>query len=476
MDLTAIAAQAREAQAGWASSPLDRRVALMREVSRRFAARADELAASVCAETRKASTDAWFADIVPNLDLFAWWTGPGLALLRPQRAPLSRLKFPGKRGELRFEPRGLIGLISPWNYPVALPLRTLVPALMAGNAVLFKPSEVTPRTGALLADIFDAVLPPGLVTVVQGGAEAGEAVVDAADHVVFTGSVATGRRVALRCAEQLKTVSLELGGKDAAVVLADCDLERTVQGVLWAACGNSGQNCAAIERVYVEAPLYERFVEALVGLAAQTPCAPAATAAQEATVRRHLDDAIARGAVAHGALPGPVVLTGAPEDALAWTEETFGPLIPVAPVRDAEDGLTRANASRFGLTTSLWTRDLARAERLAARAHSGTVTINNAAFTAALPFAPWSGRGESGHGVTNSALALLDLVRPKFVLIDAHRDPEAWWFPASPAAVTLARDTLAWLSAEGPSKLARTVGVLRGLRRRLAEQRRFSRG
>ena len=476
MDLTAIVGAARAAQAAWGRLSLERRGEHLREIGRRFAARGEEVVAIVCEETKKSAGDAWFADVVPNLDLFDWWTGQGLDAIKPQKAPISRLKFPGKRATLSFEPRGLVGLISPWNYPAALPLRTLVPALMAGNAVLSKPSEVTPRTGALLVEIFNSVLPPGLLSLVQGAAEAGEAVIDAADHVVFTGSVATGRKVALRCAAQLKSVSLELGGKDAAVVLADCDLERTVQGILWAGCSNSGQNCAAVERVYVERAIYGPFVAALTQLAARAEVAPVATEAQDRTVRRHIEQAVARGAKLHGSYPGAVILTDVPEDAEVMIEETFGPLIPVVPVADADEGLALANATRFGLTTSLWTRDIAKAEALAARAESGVVTINNASFTAAMPFAPWSGRRESGHGVTNSHLAILELVQPKFVLVDQNKAPEAWWFPMSADALALARDTLDWLTAQGTAKVTRTVGVLRGMKRRINEQKAWFRG
>ena len=479
MDISAIAGAARAAQAaqvGWARLSLERRGEHLEEIGRRFAARGEEVVRVVCEETKKSEGDAWFADVVPNLDLFDWWTGKGLDAIKPQKAPISKLKFPGKRATLSYEPRGVVGLISPWNYPAALPLRTLVPALMAGNAVLFKPSEVTPRTGALLVEIFNSVLPAGLLALVEGAGDAGEAVIDAADHVVFTGSVATGRKVALRCAAQLKTVSLELGGKDAAIVLADCDLDRTAQGIFWAGCSNSGQNCAAVERVYAERPVYDRLVAALAGLAARAEVAPVATAAQDAIVRRHLEDALARGAKAHGTYPGAVILTDVPDDAEVMTEETFGPLIPVVPVADAEEALARANGTRFGLTTSIWTTDIAAGEALAARAESGVVTLNNASFTAAMPFAPWSGRGESGHGVTNSHLAILELVQPKFVLVDQNKAPEAWWFPLSADALTLARDTLDWLTAKGTAKLTRTVGVLRGMKRRVNEQKSWFRG
>lgn len=468
--LAEVVAHMRRAQVAWANLPLAERCRQVRAVAAVFSRRAEELARVVVEETKKDPTDAWFADIVPNHDLFTWWSGAGAKALAPTPAPLSQLKFPKKRGYIRHEPRGLVGLVTPWNYPAALTLRTLVPALVAGNAVLLKPSEHTPRTGDLLASMFSEVLPSGLVAVHHGAAEAGQAVVDQADHVVFIGSVASGRKVAARAAEQLKSVSLELGGKDAAVVLADCDLERTVAGVLWGAISNSGQNCAAIERCYVERSIYEAFVRQLVALAARTPVAPVTTAAQDAVVRAHLEDAARRGATLHGSYPGAVILEHVPDDALIATEETFGPVLPIFPVASAEEGLAKANASRFGLTTSLWTRDIARAEVLAASADSGVVTINNHACSAAMPFAPWSGRKLSGHGVTSSHLAISELTRPKFVLVDRNAAPEVWWHPFDEQAVALARDSLAWLGASGLDKARKTLGLLSAMKRRVTRQ------
>ena len=466
-------ATVQAAQRAWAAEPLDVRCSYLRQVGRRFAARAEEVARVVCEETGKLPLDAWWADVVPNLDLFTWWTGAGARPLRPRRLPLSGVRYPGKQADLLLEPKGVIGLITPWNYPIAIPLRTLVPALLAGNAVMLKPSEVTPRCGALLGQLFGEVLPGGVVTVVQGGADAGRRVVDEADHVVFVGSVAAGREVATRCAEQLKTVGLELGGNDAALVLRDADLERTVAGVLWGACTNSGQNCAAVERVYVERPVYAAFLERLLARAAELAgtLAPAATPAQAAIVQAHLDDAVARGARAHGAYPpGPVVLTDVPAAARVLREETFGPLCPVVPVESAEEGLRLANDTRYGLTLSIWTDDEPRARSLAGRARAGVITINNVAFTASMPFAPWSGRGDSGHGVTGSELALRELVQPRLVVLDELRAPEPWWFPATTGAVDLARRSLAWLGASPLARVGATPGLLAAMRARRREQ------
>jgi len=471
MELSSVFVAAHAAQVEWSRRSLPERGALLREIGRRFAARGADVAAVVVGETKKDPVDAWFSDVVPNLDLFDYWSGDGAKAIAPKKAPISALKFPKKEGRLVYEPKGVIGLITPWNYPAALTLRTLVPALMAGNAVVYKPSEHTPKTGDLLAEVFNQVLPAGLLQVVHGAGEAGQAVVAGSDHVVFIGSVATGRKVAMQAAASLKSVSLELGGKDAAIVLADCEIERTAAGVFWGAMTNSGQNCAAIERVYAEKAVYPELVKHLVGLAAKAPIAQVATEAQDQIIRRHLDDAKARGATLHGSYPGAVILENVPADAAIATEETFGPVLPVWSVDSVEEAMRRTNDSPYGLTTSVWTTNYSTAESIAAAAKAGVVTINNSACTAAMPFAPWSGRKDSGTGVTSSPLAILEMVQPKFILIDRNADPEVWWFPLSDQATALAKQTLEWLSSQGIAKLGKTLGLLGAMKKRVAEQK-----
>jgi acyl-CoA reductase-like NAD-dependent aldehyde dehydrogenase len=461
----------RAAQSQWASLGIEERAETLRAIGDTFAGRAETLIARVCEETQKSQVDAWFADLIPNIDLFTYWAGPGKKHLREESVGLSSLKFPGKVAKLRYEPKGIVGLITPWNYPVALPLRSLIPALLAGNAVLFKPSEVTPSTGDLLASIFNEYLPTGLLTVVHGAKDAGEAVVDASDHVIFIGSVETGRSVATRCAQSLKTVSLELGGKDAALVLADCDIGRTAQGILWGAMSNSGQNCASIERVYVEEEVYQPFLDALTSLAQGVTVHPVATSTQNKKVESHLEDAVARGGKLIGTYPGPVLVTDVPEDAAIVQDETFGPVCVVSSVPSAREGIRRSNQSRYGLTTSIWTKNEKRAMELAEEADTGVVSINNVALTGAMPFAPWSGRRESGSGVTNSHLAIREMVQSKFILYDSNKDPEVWWFPATDQALELARTTVAWLTAKPFSKIGKTFKVLGAMKARIKDQK-----
>lgn len=450
-DIPDLARKARDAQRAWADRPAHERANVIEKVKKRLLSRAEEIAELVHRECGKPIEEAALSEVLPNADLIEYWTASIEELLEGTTVEFDPVAYPGKLGRIHKAPRGLVGLITPWNYPVAIPLRTIVPALLAGNAVLFKPSEVTPRSGALVASLFEGLLPEGLLTLVQGGGDVGGAIIEEADVVVFTGSVATGRRVAVRCAERLIPCSLELGGKDAAIVLADAPLERTANGLLWGAFTNAGQNCASIERVYVERAIADKLIPRLVELTkALKPGVDTAvltTMKQCDIVRRHLAHAESDGAeILVGGAPDAGSLAFAPtvvklerEDTLLMREETFGPILPIVVVDDAKDAIARVNASTFGLTTSIWTRRINHAHDLARTLRTGVVTINNHGFTAAVPAAPWTGTGDSGYGITNSPFALAELTRPQFVLEDRSRAArELWWYPYTPVLRTIA--------------------------------------
>lgn len=466
-----LVASAREAQAAWAELPARERAAALLDVKKRLLSRAEAIADVVQKECGKPLEEALLADVLPNADLVEYWTASIEELLEGQDVELDPLSYPGKSGRIHRAPRGVVALVTPWNYPVAIPLRTLLPALLAGNAVVFKPSEVTPRSGALVASLFEGLLPKGVLTLVQGGGAVGEALVRAdVDLVVFTGSVPTGKRIAALCAERLVPCSLELGGKDAAIVLEDADIERTARGLVWGAFTNAGQNCASIERVYavrsVASALTARIVELTKELRPGVDTAKLTTQRQCDVVRRHLAEAEASGAeVLVGGAPEagslafpPTVVKVTDESTPLLQDETFGPILPIVIVEDADDAVRRTNASRYALSTSVWTKAVRRGHKLAGALRSGVVTINNHGFTPALPAAPWTGTRDSGHGITNSPHALGELTRVRFVLEDRNRGKtELWWYPYTPA---LRRVVLAMAKLRGGAGFFGKLGAL----------------
>jgi len=479
-DLDAIVASAHGAQGLWAARDLDARVEALLAFKGRLLDRGDELARLISLETGKPEVEALLAEVLASGDVIDAWCKHIGAWLEDEPVALDATAYPKKEAWVTRVPRGVVAVIMPWNYPLALPLRTIVPALLAGNAVVFKPSEVTPRVGALLGECLAGLVPDSLFTVVQGGRDVGAALVASnVDLVAFTGSVAAGRKVALACAERFVPCSLELGGKDAAIVRADADLERAAAGIAWGAFTNAGQNCAAIERVYVHASVAESFLAKLVAtVKALTPRAdmgPLTTEAQRAIVQRHFEEAVARGAevltggTSEGLYFAPTVLRVTDDQCAAVREETFGPLLPVLVFASDDEAVSKPNDCRYGLTGSIWTRDEKAAGLIAAQLRTGVVTVNNHSFTGAIPLLPWTGTGETGTGITNSHFALDHLTRPRAVLVDRNRDPrELWWIPYGNALEPVARALLT-LKRPGASigaKLGALVALLTHLAKR----------
>ena len=452
--LREVVARCRAAQARHGARSVEDRATLLRRFADALLRRGEETVRVLMNECGKLEQEARLVEVLPTADLAAYWCEEGPALLANIAPELHPISYPGKRATIERAPRGVIALITPWNFPVAIPLRTIFPALLAGDGVVMKPSEYSPRCAELIAGAAREVFGEDLLIVVQGGGDLGAALIAAdVDAVVFTGSVATGKKVAHAAAEACVPVSLELGGKDAAIVLDDADLERTARGLVWAAFANAGQNCAAVERVYATPGIASKLEESIVAVTKELvlgrDVGPMTTLAQLQVVTRHVDEAVAAGArvLVGGARADrvglwypPTVLVDVPADAAVLHDETFGPVLPIVRVDNEEAAITAANASRFGLTGSVWTRDLERGERVARRLRTGVATVNNHAFTGAVPSLPWSGIGESGYGVTNSAHALELLSRPRAILVDASRAKrEMWWHPYTPALSAIAR-------------------------------------
>jgi succinate-semialdehyde dehydrogenase/glutarate-semialdehyde dehydrogenase len=445
--------EARLAQERWRESSFAERRALLGRVLEVLLDNADDVAATITAETGKPLVESFTSELLVALDTLVWLGRNAHGVLERERVSGVQPLLKHKRGWLVYEPLGVVALISPWNFPLGIPLTQVATAVVAGNAAVLKPSELSPLTGAWVERAFaEAGAPAGLVRAVHGGGATGAALAGARGvaKIVFTGSGAAGRKVAAAAAERLVPVTLELGGKDPMLVLDDADLERAVSGALWGGFLNCGQTCAAVERIYVQSALYEPFVEELARRARElrigagddpeVELGPLVSERQRARVEELVGDAVARGATARAggrradlALPGwfyePTVLTDVPREAQIESEEIFGPVVAVARVDDDEAAVRLANDSRFALGASVWTRDPERAERIADRLEAGMVWTNDVAYSYGACQASWGGRKQSGYGTTHSKHGLYGMSSVKFVDADSGRIRVPWWFP-----------------------------------------------
>lgn len=447
-EVRAAAARARAAQPAWAALPASVRAEAVRRFSQELLARRAEAATIVARENGKPVGEAMGVDVGVTLALADHFVVAAPRFLRARWRRSHMLAAWRKRVALVREPYGVVGIISPWNYPMFLPLSSGLPALLCGNAVLNKPSEWTPSIAELIKECLHAAgIPADIYQVIHGAGATGAALCDVVDKVFFTGSEATGRKVAQVCAQRLIPCALELGGSDPAIVLADADLRHAARGIAWGRFSNAGQTCVAAKRVFVEASVYPDFlahlkavVESLrvgPGTEDSTDIGPMIRPEQRATLEAQFNDAIAHGAKAALRVPAPLgdcffpptILTDVPGDCRAMTEETFGPLLPVTPVRDVEEAIARANASTQGLSASVWTGDVARGVAVARRLEAGSVLINDACTAAGISDVPHGGFKASGLGKVHGDLGLEECVRTKAIAVDRFQSwRQPWWF------------------------------------------------
>ena len=450
-DLPPIMERARRAQRAWAAEPLGVRCLGLRRLRDAIYDRRDEIAGIISREAGKPLVESIFAEVLLALDTADFLSRQAPRWLRPERVPHHNLALKAKSGWLEFEPHGVVAIISPWNYPFSIPMAQVVPALVTGNAVLLKPSEVTPWTGALVGELVEqAKFPAGLVQVLQGAGEVGAAIVEAGpDKVFFTGSVATGQRIAEACGRKLIPSLLELGGKDAMIVLADADLDVASSAAVWGGFTNCGQACLSVERIYVERSVAERFTSLCVEKTKKLRVGPASDRDAEVgpmirlrqleKVEAQLREAVALGAkiLAGGKRRAdlgpnffePTVVTQVDHSMQLMREETFGPVIAIRDVSSIEQAIELANDSPFALSASVWTDDAARGREIASRLRAGSVMINDVASYYGICEAPHGGRGASGWGRTHSRLGLLEMVQVKYVDVDRlPRMAKAWWY------------------------------------------------
>lgn len=458
--------RARKAQQAWAQLPASTRTTYFINAREYILDNIDVIADLITQENGKPKFEAIVNDILPTLDLLTQYAKKAPRLLRPQRIPLRLMKH--RQSHIHYWPKGVVAIISPWNYPFSIPLGEIALALIAGNAVVFKPSEVTPLIGLKIVEIFEqAFLPKDLLQVVIGDGRRGAALVKSdVDKICFTGSVATGKKVMAAASDNLTPVLLELGGKDPMVVLPDADIDLATSAALWGGFSNSGQACASVERIIVHASIHDQFVKVLsqkvatlrhgapivdADLGVATYEKQKAIYADQlaelnpdnsqilcggkfSTDRRYLEPTIVANPA--GREDCPIELTK------IYREETFGPVVAVTKYNTIREAIDKANDTKFGLLASVFGKDATLAEQVAKEIHAGSVLINEVMYTHGLAETPWGGIKESGFGRVHSDLGFLEFVNIKHV----HKPApwvvpfkSLWWFPYTPHQMLLFR-------------------------------------
>ena len=468
-DVRAMVARARAAQPGWWDAGFDARAAVLLKAREWLVANAERVISTICAETGRPADETQFAEFSYGLAALEFWAKQAPVYLADEEIESASPFVRGRRLVVRYQPVGVVGVIGPWNYPLNNSFGDCIPALAAGNAVVLKPSEITPLTSMVLAEMLtECGLPESVFQVATGRGETGAALVDEVDYVMFTGSVATGKTVMAQAAQTLTPVSLELGGKDPMIVLADADLERAANAAVSYGMNNSGQVCISVERIYVEDPVHDEFLDRVrrkvEALRQGPPGAPGTVDVgaiifppQIDLIEAHVNDAVERGArvVTGGkraAGPGrffePTVLADVDHSMRCMTEETFGPTLPVMRVTDAEEAIGLANEGPYGLQASVWTRDEVRGERIARRIESGVACVNDAQVNYAALELPMGGWKDSGLGSRHGPDGIRKYTKRQSLMIVPGSAParDAHHFPYSAQVTQAIGDTFAALA------------------------------
>ncbi len=437
-DVKLAVERARKAQSDWARRSFDERAAVLYRLLDQFVSCQDEIIDAVVQETGKARAEAISMEIYAPCDALTYYAKNAKKILKPQKRRIHGMLGLMKKLRVIYEPLGVVGLITPWNGPVALAVVPMAQALMAGNAIVHKPSEVTPFSALLVKQFTEAAdFPPDLYQVVQGDGHTGAALVEAGvDKISFTGSVNTGRLVAEACGRQLIPCTMELGGKDAMIVCADADLDRAAEGAVLGSCMNTGHYCCGTERVYAVGEIYDAFVDKVVERTralrqsdtGETDVGAVFWDRQLEIIESHVNDAKAKGATIHlggqrnpklkGLYFEPTVVTGLTHDMDLMTKETFGPIVSIMRVQDEAEAIRLANDSEYGLNGNVWTGDSEKAQRIAEKIETGGVCINDMAITYGIHEAPFGGVKASGVGKVNSATGLKGYCHEKPIASD----------------------------------------------------------
>jgi len=450
---------ARAAQPAWAALSFRERARFVLRAREIVLAQVDEIGKLISTETGKPIPEAISMEVVPTLDLMYYFAHNTARLLTPQKLDIGLYGWMGRTSTIVYKPVGVVGIISPWNFPWATPLDEVVMALMAGNTVVLKPSELTPFSALKIAEIFSqAQFPAGMLTVITGDGSTGAALIDAGiNKLMFTGSVATGKKVAEAAAKHLLPTVLELGGKDPMIVLEDANLTNAARAALWGAFANAGQCCASIERCYVHESIASTFIDEVVRQTlllrtgspkGEVEVGSMTSERQLHIVEDHINDAVNHGAKIvvggrrneekEGWFHEPTVVINVDHSMKLMNEETFGPVLPITTFKTDAEAVKLANDTVFGLTASVFTSDIARGRRIAEMIEAGTVMVNEVVYTHALAQTPWGGVKQSGYGRTHGRLGLLELVTPQHIHVNRTPFvPDVWWFRYTPLASDL---------------------------------------
>jgi acyl-CoA reductase-like NAD-dependent aldehyde dehydrogenase len=450
-DVAELARKGRAAQPGWEALGFEGRARVLLRAQKWLTDNADRVIETIVSETGKTWEDAQLGEIFYGANALGFWAKHAEEYLADERVKSASVMVKGKKLILRHKPLGLIGVIGPWNYPLTNCFGDCIPALAAGNSVILKPSAVAPLTSLLMAEgMRESGLPEHVFQVATGRGDTGEALIDEVDMVMFTGSTATGKKVMKRAAETLTPVGLELGGKDPMIVLSDADVERAANHAAYYAMFNTGQTCISVERVYVEAPVYDEFVGKVtekVRAIRQGRSTGPGTADMGAmtfppqvdVVDSHVQDAVAKGAkVVVGGHRGdgeghwyePTVLVDVDHTMECMREETFGPTLPIMRVNDAEEAIRLANDSPYGLSASVFSKDTARGEAVARRIDAGAVCVNDALVNYAALELPMGGAKASGLGSRHGAGGIRKYTQQQAILVSRfHPKKEPHMFP-----------------------------------------------
>jgi acyl-CoA reductase-like NAD-dependent aldehyde dehydrogenase len=456
-ELSAAVLKAKLVQKEWAEISIADRAKHLILIRNYIAVNAGRIAEVISRDNGKTRIDALSAEVIPAAMAADYYAKKGIKILARKHLRPGNLAFANKKSYVDRVPFGVVGIISPWNYPFAIPINEVLMALISGNAVVLKVATQTQQVAKILEEVVNAgKLPEGLFSILNiPGPIAGDAFIESGiSKLFFTGSVPVGKKLMAKASEKLIPVSLELGGNDAMIVCSDADIYRAATGAVWGGFSNCGQSCGGVERIYVEAKIYDDYMKVLrekteklrIGFDKNfnVDVGSLTTELQLNTVKRHVQDALSKGAIITAkADPQPgnekglflpaVVLENVADDMITMREETFGPVLAVQKVEDINEAIAKTNDSNLGLTASVWTRDRKKAHLIASKIEAGAVSINDHLMSHGLAETPWGGFKQSGIGRTHSYIGLEEMTQPRVVVDDIMLGvrKDIWWHPHS---------------------------------------------